>query len=62
MREIVVVRFFLDPFVLLAVLVGIVLVSLDQVGSVPQAWWSWWFAGGAAALAYATYYQRRHPE
>lgn len=54
------VRMFFDPFVLLAALVGIVLVSLAQVGSVPQSWWSWWYIGGAAALAWAAVYQVRH--
>ena len=47
------VRLFLDPFVLLAVLVGIVLVSLGQIGSVPETWWTWWYVGGAAARARA---------
>lgn len=54
------VRMILDPFVLLVALVGIVLVSLAQVGSVPESWWSWWYIGGSAALAYAVVYQVRH--
>lgn len=53
------VRMILDPFVLLVALVGIVLVSLAQVGSVPESWWSWWYLGGSAALAYAVVYQVR---
>lgn len=53
-------KLILEPMVLFAILIGLVMLGLSMLATIPRAWIAGWAVVAIVSVAQAIFFQRRH--